>query len=54
MDIYEKILNKIKEYDANCPQIANPNLIESYEKWIDEHFLEYEPLIFSILNDLIE
>ena len=54
LDIYVKILNKIKEHDANCPQIVNPNSIEPYEKWIDDHFLEYEPLIFSILNDLIE
>lgn len=52
LDDYKNLYELIKEHDFQCPQIIETNLFESYESWIQDHFFEYEALIFQILTDI--
>ena len=51
IDDYRNLYKQIKEKHKNCIPIDDDEYIESYETWFENHFFEYEAMIFQILNN---
>lgn len=50
LDDWQTIYLSIQYHDPNCPEISDLNDEEMVISWINIHYNEYEPLIFSILK----